>query len=198
MKNILKFGLTLMIYALVAGLLLGWIYTKTKPKIDEQARLEKELAIKAVMPADAVAFKETELSDGTEVVIGFADEAMTQVAGYAAIAVGGGFSSNIMTMVGITLDWKINTIKVISQSETPGLGTHTQDNWFQEQFAGRSQDELVVNKDGGTVKAITGATISTRAVTNSIKELLNKIQSMRDELPQPSQPPDTELGQPMS
>ena len=62
MKNILKLGLTLMIYALLAGLFLGWIYTKTKPKIDEQARLEKELAIKAVMPAEAVAFKEASIA----------------------------------------------------------------------------------------------------------------------------------------
>ena len=188
MKDIIKLGLTLMVYAAIAGLLLGFIYTKTKPKIDEQARLEREMAIKEVMPKGAVSFEEKTLSNGMTVTIGYSDEARTQPVGYAAMAYGGGFSSTIETMVGITLDFRVNAIKVISQSETPGLGTHTQDDWFQKQFAGRTTDDLLVDKDGGTVKAITGATISTRAVTNSIKELLRELKSAEVELPHHEEP----------
>ncbi|MCD6418228.1 RnfABCDGE type electron transport complex subunit G [bacterium] len=183
MKDILKLGLTLMIYAAVAGLLLGFIYTKTKPKIDEQAKMEKEQAIKEVMPAGAAVIVEDTLSDGMIISVGYSDETKTKPVGYAAMAYGVGFSSTIKTMVGLTTDFKVNAIKVISQSETPGLGTHTQDEWFKLQFANKTVDELLVDKDGGTIKAITGATISTRAVTNSIKELILKLKSIENELP---------------
>jgi len=181
-KNIVRLGVILMIYAGVAGALLGWVYTKTAPKIEEQARMERQQAIKEVMPPDAKVFEEKTLSDGTVVVVGYADDAKTQVAGYAAEAVGTGFSSDVRTMVGFLPDFRINAIKVISQNETPGLGTHTQDEWFQKQFSGKTIDELLVNKDGGKIQAITGATISSRAVTNSVRKLAEKL-SQSTELP---------------
>ncbi len=183
MKYVIKLGLTLMIYAAIAGLLLGFIYTKTKPKIDEQARLEREQAIKEVMPPGAAVIGEDTLSNGKIISVGYADESKTKPVGYAALTAGVGFSSTIKTMVGITTDFKVNAIKVISQSETPGLGTHSQDDWFQKQFANKTIDGLLVNKDGGTIKAITGATISSRAVTNSIKKLLIELKSIENELP---------------
>ena len=188
MKDIIKLSLTLMIYAAIAGLLLGFIYTKTKPKIDEQARQEREQAIKEVMPAGAVAFEEMKLSNGLVITVGYGDDTKTRPVGYSAMAYAGGFSSTINTMVGITTDFKVNAIKVISQQETPGLGTHTQDEWFQKQFAGRTENDLLVDKDGGTVKSITGATISTRAVTNSIKQLIAHLKSVESELPHFTEP----------
>ena len=185
MKNILKLGLTLMIYAGIAGALLGWVYTKTKPKIDLQAKLEREQAIKEVLPPEAKYYEEIKLSDGTTVIVGYTDESKTQVAGYAGEAVGAGFSSNVRTMVGVKPDFTVNAIKVIYQSETPGLGTHTQDDWFQKQFAGKKVDDLWVNKDGGKIQAITGATISSRAVTNSVRQFVEKL-SKNPELPKPA------------
>jgi len=183
MKSMLRLGIILMIYSAIAGALLGWVYIKTKPKIDEQAKLEREKAIKEVMPSNMVVFEEKTLSDSSVIIIGYSDSAKTQIVGYAATAVASGFSSNIVSIVGFTLDWKVNAIKVISQSETPGLGTHTQDQWFQEQFAGKLKDELLVDKDGGTLKSITGSTISSRAVTNSIKNLMSRLLSLQSELP---------------
>ncbi len=185
MKDIVRLGVILMIYAGIAGALLGWVYTKTEPKIEEQARLEKERAIREVLPADVKTYEEVKLSDGTPVFVGYADEAKTKIAGYAVEAVGAGFSSNPKTMVGLTPDFRINAIKVIYQNETPGLGTHTQDDWFQAQFSGKTVDDLWVDKDGGKIQSITGATISSRAITNSVREAIEKL--MKDPaLPKPT------------
>ena len=177
MKSIVKLGCILMIYAGIAGTLLGWVYTKTKPRIDLQAKLEREQAIREVLPDGCKVFQEDTLDDGSVVTIGYSDSTKQEVKGYAAMAIGGGFSSNIRTMVGLTPDFKVNAIKVIYQSETPGLGTHSQDDWFQKQFSGKGKDDLLVDKDGGKIQAITGATISSRAVTNSVREIIEKLSS---------------------
>ncbi len=185
MKDIVKLGATLMIYAALAGLFLGWVYTKTAPQIAKQQRLERERAIREVMPAGATVFDEDTLPDGTVVVVGYADETKERPVGYAAVAVGAGFSSNIKTMVGLNTDLTVSAIKVLYQSETPGLGTHTQDEWFQKQFAGKGPEELLVDKDGGAIKSITGATISSRAVANSVRALVEKLRASMAGSPQP-------------
>ena len=88
-------------------------------------------------------------------------------------------------MVGITDDGTIQGIKILSQNETPGLGSNidevvedktvwtafskeekgaTPKPWFQEQFRGKSINNL------DQIETITGATISSAAVIVSIKE----------------------------
>jgi electron transport complex protein RnfG len=84
-------------------------------------------------------------------------------------------------MVGVNPDLTINKIKVISQQETPGLGANCEAADFQARFMGLSEAQMKVDKDGGDVKSITGATITTRAITNSIRaglETLKKQASM--------------------
>ena len=183
MKNILKLGFILMAYAGIAGLLLGWMYTKTKPRIEQQAKMEQEQAIKEVLPSDALVFDEIILSDSTIVFIGFSDEEKTVPVGFAVIGVKYGFSSNIKTLVGLKTDFTVTGIKVMYQSETPGLGTNVQKEWFQEQFATKNLDQLSVDKDGGDIKSITGATISSRTVTESVVEVIKNLMEHKSELP---------------
>ena len=66
-------------------------------------------------------------------------------------------------------DMKINKIEIVSQAETPGLGAKCTEPGFAEKYTGLGKEQLLVDKDGGTIKSITGATISTRAITESIK-----------------------------
>jgi electron transport complex protein RnfG len=63
----------------------------------------------------------------------------------------------------------------LSQQETPGLGARIvevrpggEKPWFTSQFEGKSGDELRLKKDGGGIDAITGATISSRAVAGGV------------------------------
>ena len=81
-----------------------------------------------------------------------------------------GFGGNLTMIVGINADGTVAGAKVTSHAETPGLGAKSQadPNWIT-QFAGQTADgQLKVAKDGGTINAITGATITSRAVTDGV------------------------------
>ena len=82
-------------------------------------------------------------------------------------------------MAALDKDFKIIAIKVTEQTETPGLGTNSTQPKFTDQFKGKTSEQLIVDKDGGAppncIKAITGATITTRAVTNSLKEAIETL-----------------------
>jgi electron transport complex protein RnfG len=73
-------------------------------------------------------------------------------------------------------------MKVLSQVETPGLGTKVEevkygdeDPWFTQQFLQKSAATLAVDKDGGEIQSITGATISSRALTKSVVAAYEKL-----------------------
>ena len=108
--------------------------------------------------------------------IGYTDAAHQTVGGYAFVAAGRGFSSTIETLVGVDPGGTITGARVLSQKETPGYGDQVQEvkdgedaPWFTRQYTGLSSaDEIAFGDDGGKVDAITGATISSRAVTESI------------------------------
>ena len=81
-----------------------------------------------------------------------------------------GFGGNVTMIVGINADGTVAGAKVTSHAETPGLGAKSQadPNWIT-QYAGQAADgQLQVTKDGGTINAITGATITSRAVTDGV------------------------------
>ena len=80
-----------------------------------------------------------------------------------------GFGGAVDTMVGIDSDGKVTGISVISaSSETPGLGARSTEPEFQAQFAGQVGTEVAVAKDGGSIDALTGATITSRAVSEGV------------------------------
>ena len=103
--------------------------------------------------------------------------------GYAFKAGKRGYSSIIETMVGVTPGGEITNIKIMYQRETPGLGSKIEEvkkgdsqAWFQAQFSGKTIDNL----DKG-IQAITGATISSKAVIDSVKEKASQVlQAIKD------------------
>lgn len=185
MKDILKLGGILMLITVIAAAGLAAVYSVTKPRIEEQKRLALERALTVALPgADKRAIVPV-VKDGQVLYYkGYASPDTTQLVGYAYVAYGIGYSSTIETMVGVDTTGKILGLKVLSQVETPGLGSKVEeikygekDPWFQRQFIGRSAKKLAVDKDGGEIKSITGATISSRALTNSIVAGYKKLQS---------------------
>lgn len=87
---------------------------------------------------------------------------------------GKGYSSIMPIYVAVSPDLVVQKIRVLSHGETPGLGDEIMEDWFHNQFAGKDLDHLVVIK-GETedkIQAITGATISTRAVTNGVRDAI--------------------------
>ena len=167
MKEYVKFAIVLFIVAGVASGILAFVDSFTKPIIEANQKKEKALARKSVLPQAARFDSICTINNEPAFV---AKDDSGNVIGYTFVAAGFGYSSNVKTMVGLKSDLSINKIKIIFQSETPGLGANSEKPWFQEQFSGKKLSQLKVDKDGGDIKSLTGATITSRAVTNSINK----------------------------
>ncbi len=100
--------------------------------------------------------------------------------GFGFIETGRGMWGEIKIAGGIDLDYRVVEIVIHEQSETPGLGSRIVESSFLKQFMGLSSDELKLSKYDGKVDAITGATISSRAVTDIVRGEVEKIIVQRE------------------
>jgi len=180
MKSILRPGLVLMAYGLIAGLALGFIYSKAAPKIAAQEEAARLAAITEVLPEATIFDPDT--AGEFEYLTGYADSTATQPVGYVVTAYGAGFSSTIRTVVGLNADFTISAIEIVYQAETPGLGDNAVKSPgdgveppFEVQFDTRSPDDIKVDKDGGPIVSLTGATITSRAIANSVAKTANEL-----------------------
>jgi electron transport complex protein RnfG len=81
-----------------------------------------------------------------------------------------GYSGDVVMLVGVDLELRVKGMKILNQRETPGLGTNVEKPKFQKQFIGKGiKDAIEPKKD---IDAITGATISSRAVCEGVKTVL--------------------------
>lgn len=153
----------LMVCLVSAGLLAG-VYELTKADIAKAEQNKQENALKGVLPEfDTI---KTDSIEGAPVFKAFKDD---KYVGVATIASAMGFSDQIIIMVGLDKANNIVNYEVLSQKETPGLGTKCVD-WFKNQINGKSIDtDFKVKQDGGDVDAITAATISSRAFLNAVE-----------------------------
>ena len=152
----------LMVCLVSAGLLAG-VYELTKADIALAEKNKQENALKGVLPEfDTI---KTDSINGAPVFKALKNGVYV---GAATITSDLGFSDQIVVMVGIDNAKNIVNYEVLSQKETPGLGTKCVD-WFKEQINGKSiSTDFKVTKDGGDVDAITAATISSRAFLNAV------------------------------
>ena len=84
------------------------------------------------------------------------------------------FGGVLKLMVGYNADGQVYGYKILETHETPGLGAKA-DQWFQEGGKGQvigltPAEELKVKKDGGSVDAISGSTITSRAFLRAVNE----------------------------
>ncbi|HQJ09792.1 MAG TPA: RnfABCDGE type electron transport complex subunit G, partial [Deltaproteobacteria bacterium] len=95
-----------------------------------------------------------------------------------------GYSGDIRIMVGIEPTGKIISIAVTDQKETPGLGSKITEGWFLNQYKGKSLQNAKwkVKKDGGDFEAISGATISPRAVTDAVRKGLEEYEQRKSKI----------------
>ena len=185
MRDIVKLGLILLLVTSLAGAALSVVNNITKPRIEEQKRQAISLALTAALPAAANGVIESDTTSTTiQFYRGFCDSLKQQFVGYALLAKENGYSSVIETMVGVDTTGTIVGLKILRQLETPGLGTKIEEiphgdsiAYFQRQFIDKVAEQLIVDKDGGKfITSITGATISSRAVTNSIRKGIQKLE----------------------
>ena len=194
-KKIVHDALILTAFTLVLGFLLGLVYEITKQPIADANAAAAQEAYKAVF-ADADSFEALEGFDknaATEEVVaaGYEDSIDdVQVAkdasgadiGYViTVTAKDGSQSTITFSVGIQSDGTVNGYSVTSIAETPGLGMKVEDESFYSQFQGKLVDSFNVVKNtpaaDNEIEAISGATISSKAVTNGVNAALTYFRS---------------------
>lgn len=168
MKEIIKLGLFLMIVSGLAALALTGTYLYTAPRIEAQKIIERQMALKEVLP-QAESFKEVRTK--TEIYyLGLNKKG--QKVGFVFAVAAKGYAGKIEMLVGIDKSGKVAGVKIENQKETPGLGSQAAEPKFLNQFKGKSSnDALKAKKD---IQAITGATITTQAVCEGVREALKK------------------------
>ena len=92
-------------------------------------------------------------------------------AGWVVEVTPSGFGGTIDMMVGVGTDGVVTGVSIISMSETSGLGSNASRDTFRGQFVGAS-GSVAVTKDNGDIDALTGATITSRAVCDGVNAAL--------------------------
>lgn len=188
MKNMIKDAAILLVITLCAGLILGFVYQITKEPI---ARAEEEAAKKAyaeVFPqAEDFHILEMSLSEGSAEyeewknagyegadivnVLAALDGSSNRIGYVLTVTSHEGYGGDITFTMGISNDGTLNGISILSISETAGLGMKAEA-VLKPQFAGKNVSSFTYTKTGATsdsqIDAISGATITTNAVTTAV------------------------------
>ncbi len=168
LKDYLVPTVTLFVICLIATLLLGLTNEVTAPII-EQLAIETEIKSRQTVFADAASFGEAKISDdGTSVVAAFDESGAT--IGFVVVNTAKGYGGDISVMTGVDVDGKVTGVNILSHSETAGLGAKAAETSFRDKFVGLVNG-ITVSKDKAgenSIDAITGATITSRAVVNAV------------------------------
>lgn len=180
--------LVLSLITLISGLALGGLNELTYERAQNNILKFKKIPAVAdiyemvegrLAPDTRVAVEENLLAekrylslDGEEPVLFFVIRKGGEPYAVALEEYGQGFGGDLGVMVGFHLEsGDLVGIGITTMSETPGLGTRVKEALFAEQFRGMSRDAVFkVKKDGGEIDAITGATVSSRAVAQAIEQ----------------------------
>lgn len=192
----IKNTISLMLITLIAGLLLGAVYEITKEPIRKENQRAKEEAYKAVF-ADADAFEDVKIDEdkvakvleekGLEATINEAmkvlDKSGQQIGYVLTVTDHEGYGGDIQFAMGVQSDGTLNGISFLSISETAGLGMKAKEDAFRKQFEGKKTDQIVYTKNGAKadneIDALSGATITTNAVTNGVNAGLYFISTLQ-------------------
>ena len=190
MKNkIIKDAIALTLITLVAGVALGGVYEITKDPIARQEAQAKAEAYEQVF-TDAAAFEEVRMDDTLIQTIrdqldqeGYkaqsieeimrAEDQSGETLGYAfTVVTSEGYGGDIQFSMGVQNDGTLNGISILSIGETAGLGMNADTPAFKDQFVGKQVEQLQYTKNGATqddeINAISGATVTTNAMTNGV------------------------------
>jgi len=179
MKKIIQLVLALTVISAVCAAVLAVVDRITRDRIANIASVRANEAALAVLPPGVKAVDDTRADPAhpdVKIYVGYADEARRQVLGFATFGASEkGYGGTIRLMVGLTAEGKVVTYRALVANETPGLGAKLADKTFSDQFAGKPAATLSVKKDGGAIEAITGATITSRAVCEALADAQRRV-----------------------
>lgn len=199
MKQIVILSLSLGIISAAATGLLSWAYEKTKAPIAKTEKEQNEKALKEVLPEfDNAPLNEMEVFKvGDREFQIYPGKKADKLVGYAIMGKSTkGFAGDVKVLVGFELDGKFRRVVVTDHKETPGLGTNVTDRIevktifdlfgsaddkkeptpsFIDQYNGKKMEDpeeyFFVKKDGGEIDEISGATVTSRAVTDAVSRI---------------------------
>ncbi|MBI2559742.1 MAG: FMN-binding protein [Planctomycetes bacterium] len=206
MNKKVQYTVVLMVICVCAAAGLGSTFVLTKGKIQRREDEKRQKALSAVLPGlNGGPVEVTPISTPIPDKVFKGNGKDNELIGYAAMGEAQGYSSKLKVMVGVDPSTnKVLGIYILSQNETPGLGTkvievattrtiwkvlfgkneiETSEEalvpWFQEQFKGKLLNQLVVvrEKDPERISAITGATVTTKAVVKAVENAVEKIKN---------------------
>ncbi len=170
----------LFVIATVVTLLLFATNTATVEKIAANQAEADKASRQAVLPAADGFEEKTATLDGVE----FTYYEATNGAGYVFTGSNKGYGGDVVSMIGISADGVITGVEVTQQTETAGLGakwagTDAAGIEKRAQFVDNAADaDFAVTKDGGTIEAVAGATITSRAVTRDVNDAIAQFKAV--------------------
>lgn len=202
----IKLGLLLCAVGIISGLALSVTFSITKDNIEKQKKAETLESLPEVLPS-AISFSDQITTSETKYFEGKNEKG--EITGYVIYGEQKGYQSIIKFLVGIDPQGNIQGLRILEQGETPGLGARITEvsndktvteylksvfkkeepakqkkiePWFPKMFKGKFYKDLYVSKtekNDKAIQAITGATITSQAVVdgvkNSIENFLNKV-----------------------
>jgi len=166
------------VVAILSGGILAGVYRVAQPLVERQAEKELKEAIFSVLP-QATSYDEMKKGD-LIIYQGLDDQGNLE--GIAFVASGSGYQGKVRVMVGMNQELTyLQGMKVLESVETPGLGGKITSQWFQDQFKGLAAKPKIEYVKGrkiekpNEIQAITGATISTRAIVEMINQKATRV-----------------------
>ncbi len=182
-KDIVKITLNLVVIYLIGGLILAVVYATTSPVRYKNNVIAEQKALKELIPEADKIEKLGDWEIHEKAAKYWVAKKGNDTIGYIVQSFGKGYSSYIKTLIAVDKDFRVLKVEILDEKETPGLGDEVETPSFKGQFKGKDLDHLKVLKTETTeyIQAITGATISSRAVTedavaNGVKFIKGKIQ----------------------
>ena len=168
---VLRLTLTLFLITTIVAGLLGLVNYVTADTIAEQIAQKAENAMRQVLEADS--YEPLDVPEGSAVTAAY----RAGDRGYVVRVAPNGFGGAIDMMVGVDVSGAVTGVAIVSQSETASLGANCTREDFRAQFTGKT-GTLSVSKDGGKIEALTGATVTSRAVTEGVNTALEFVQEV--------------------
>jgi len=188
MRKYLELPLKLFLITFILGLILGVTYIYTKEPIAEQIAAKLQESRNEAYPecefteVDEAMWREFVTEDGEYVKEVFEAQKDGQFAGYVVTVLSKGYGGDVELIIGIDTEGMIVNVVVGSHNETAGLGANAVKPEFRNQFQGKKS--AVLKKDepdnAEAVDGLTGATITSRAVTRGINKAVGLVEKLME------------------
>ena len=175
-NSIFRIAFNLVAASFISGLVIGAVYYVTAPIAAEKAEQMKQESMRELV-AEAEDFQPVNGREGW-----FEARKGGSPIAYIVPSESKGYGGTIKMLVAVTREGKVIDFSILEHNETPGLGDNAQKPAFRSQFKEKDASHLQVVKDPSNkedIQGMTGATISSRAVTLGVKQAVDAVAAFK-------------------